>query len=139
MKKPLSRLSTVYSESRLAAERSMLMDEYQSIQYSDIAIGPPTYKSTPHQDHSLSTPYSRLSVASLTSRNSSDTYIGVSDLASSPTAHVTQAVNDDVRNYLDLQPPLESEELYISSHFADEPLYQFYTAAIIEEKKQLLK
>jgi hypothetical protein len=33
---------------------------------------------------------------------------------------------------MDLQPPLESEELYISSHFADEPLYQFYTAAIIE-------
>ena len=55
--------------------------------------------------------------------------MGVGDLASAPER---TASNDDARTYLDLQPPIESEELYISSHFADEPLYQFYTAAIIE-------
>lgn len=128
-KKPLSRLPTAFSESRIAAERSVLMDEYQSMHYSDIAFV------TPGQKHngpppSLSTPYSRLSMASVTSsRHSNETYMGVGDLASAPER---STVPDDVRNYLDLQSPIETEELYISSHFADEPLYQFYTAAIIE-------
>ena len=54
--------------------------------------------------------------------------MGVNDLASRPAASACE----DQRSYIDLQPPLETDELYISSHFADEPLYQFYTAAIIE-------
>lgn len=128
-KKPLSRLPTAFSESRIAAEKSILMDEYQSMQYSDIAILPSSKSNNENNFSSLSTPYSRLSLSSMGSRNSNETYIGLGELASSPE-HVS--LHDDVRSYLDLQPPLESEELYISSHFADEPLYQFYTAAIIE-------
>lgn len=133
VKKPLSRLPTAFSESRIAAERSVLMDEYQSMNYSDIAFV--THGQRPKDESSapltsLSTPYSRLSMASVTSsRHSSETYMGVGDLASAPERSTLQ---DNVRNYLDLQSPIESEELYISSHFADEPLYQFYTAAIIE-------
>jgi hypothetical protein len=78
------------------------------------------------------TPYSRLSLASCASRNSSEAYIGVNDLASSPETPNRSRDADEVRSYMDLQPPLEAEEMYMSSHFADEPLYQFYTAAIIE-------
>ena len=128
-KKPLSRLPTAFSESRIAAERSLLMDEYQSMHYSDIAVLPPKSPNENNVHSTLSTPYSRLSLASMVSRNSSESYMGVGDLASAPER---TASNDDARTYLDLQPPIESEELYISSHFADEPLYQFYTAAIIE-------
>lgn len=128
-KKPLSRLPTAFSESRIAAEKSLLMDEYQSMQYSEIAILPSTNQG--NHVSSLSTPYSRLSLASVGSRQSTETYIGVGDLASTPN-NMNSSIQDDVRSYLDLQPPLESEELYISSHFADEPLYQFYTASIIE-------
>lgn len=60
--------------------------------------------------------------------------MGLNDLASTPAHRGGRSPNaaEDGRSYMDLQPPLESEELYISSHFADEPLYQFYTAAIIE-------
>ncbi|XP_059350138.1 uncharacterized protein LOC130686438 [Daphnia carinata] len=134
-KKPLSRLPTAFSESRIAAERSLLMD--QSMNYSDIAFVTHGQRSKDESSApltSLSTPYSRLSMASVTSsRHSSETYMGVGDLASAPERSTQQ---DNVRNYLDLQSPIESEELYISSHFADEPLYQFYTAAIIERATQ---
>lgn len=114
------------------------MDEQQSMQYSDVAFVPATTTSrnsalTSRSLSALSTSYSRLSVASVGSHQSNETYIGVGELASAPQHHQhSLTVNEDVRHYLDLQPPLESEELYISSHFADEPLYQFYTAAIIE-------
>jgi hypothetical protein len=134
-KKPLSRLPTAFSESRIAAERSLLMDEYQSMHYSDISFVTPGQKQNGPPPSSLSTPYSRLSMASVTSsRHSSETYMGVGDLASAPE----RSLQDEVRNYLDLQSPIESEELYISSHFADEPLYQFYTAAIIEVRLRVV-
>jgi len=142
-KKPLSRLTTAYSESRLAVEKSQLIDEYQT-QYCDIAIRPSGRRSVPgtaatSESDLLGTPYSRLSLTSSVSRQSSENYMGLNDLASAPgdqrrssARSSPNAVNEDGRSYMDLQPPLESEELYISSHFADEPLYQFYTAAIIE-------
>jgi len=144
-KKPLSRLTTAYSESRLAVEKSQLIDEYQT-QYCDIAIRPSERRSVPgtaatSESDLMGTPYSRLSLASSVSRLSSENYMGLNDLASTPangdqrrsSARLSPgAVNEEGRSYMDLQPPLESEELYISSHFADEPLYQFYTAAIIE-------
>lgn len=128
-KRPLTRLATAVSESRIAVEQSQLVDEYQSIQYSGIAFSPSTqHQQAPRSLSSLSTPYSRLSLAS---HLSGETYIGVGELASAPEQK-RSIVNEEIRHYLDLQTPSESEELYISSHFADEPLYQFYTAAIIE-------
>lgn len=127
-KRPLTRLP--YSESRLAADKSLIGIECnQPTQYCDIAINPSVRrKSTTGSETPCSnTPYSRLSLAS------NGTYMSLGEVASSShSSTAPQSRPDEMQSYLDLQPPLESEELYMSSHFADEPLYQFYTAAIIE-------
>lgn len=128
-KKPVSRIAMAFSESQLAADKSILDDEYSATQYSRIAVGA-TANRRSSQDNS-STVYSKLSLTSSASRNSSDTYLSVGDLASAPPRRRI-GIAEDPRNYLSLHSPSESEELYMSSHFADEPLYQFYTAAIIE-------
>ena len=73
--------------------------------YCEIDIGPasrPTQPSHPVSD----TPYSQLSLAG------TEAYT---------TASTRDAADAD-----------DADEYYVSSHFADEPLYQFYTAAIIK-------
>ena len=75
------------------------------------------------------TPNNHMSLVS-----SNDSYMGVGELASCPEHMRSDRQNngEDAKSYIDLQPAAETDELYVSSHFADEPLYQFYTAAIIE-------
>ena len=66
----------------------------------------------------------------------SETYVSVEDVATSASARAEEAAGSVT--YLDLnldaerRPAVDTEELYVSSHFADEPLYQFYTASIIK-------
>jgi len=124
---PARNPTSTLSLSKLTVSKSSESLDEQQTQYCDIAIQP--YPSSFRKGSSLSsegsgsnTPYSRLSLAS------NGTYMSVGDMASGSDIQRPE----EVRSYMDLQPPLESEELYISSHFADEPLYQFYTAAIIE-------
>ena len=119
----------------LAAPKGEFKFEFNSSNWKDLTCCWPPFLNRNEDELSLvtsNTPYSRLSLASCASRNSSEAYIGVNDLASSPEAANRSRDADEVRSYMDLQPPLEAEEMYMSSHFADEPLYQFYTAAIIE-------
>lgn len=64
----------------------------------------------------------------------SETYISVEETG---PQRVGEAGSGSV-TYLDLnldaerRPGVDADELYVSSHFADEPLYQFYTASIIK-------
>lgn len=132
-KKPVSRLSATTSENQLAADRSFLAEEYSPTQYSRIAVGVTARKMSQGDDSS--TIYNRMSLTSSQSRNSSDTYLTIGDLASAPPRQ-RSGIAEDPRAYLSLQSPTDSEELYMSSHFPDEPLYQFYTAAIIERAAQ---
>lgn len=108
----------------------------------------------------LHTPRARTSVASSSSHGSSEGYIRVGDIASAPpplparrnppmplgpkpsrpqsTAgllHLPSSLLDgDNNSYLDfsVNALIQDEPLYVSSHFADEPLYQFYTAGVLE-------
>ncbi|XP_050699595.1 uncharacterized protein LOC126987005 isoform X3 [Eriocheir sinensis] len=108
----------------------------------------------------LFTPRARTSVASSSSHGSSEGYIRVGDIASAPpplparrnpplplgpkpsrpqsTAgllHLPSGMLDgDNNSYLDfsVNALIQDEPLYVSSHFADEPLYQFYTAGVLE-------
>lgn len=47
-------------------------------------------------------------------------------------------VDGDNNSYLDFScnAMIQDEPLYVSSHFADEPLYQFYTANVLERAAQ---
>lgn len=47
-------------------------------------------------------------------------------------------VDGDNNSYLDFSCDAlnQDEPLYVSSHFADEPLYQFYTATVLERATQ---
>ena len=123
-KKPVSRVSVTSIESQLAADRSFLSEEYSPTQYSRIAVGATS--------NSI---YNRFSLTSTPSHNSSDSYLTIGDLACAP-ARQRSGIAEDPRAYLSLHSPTDSEELYMSSHFPDEPLYQFYTAAIIERAAQ---
>ncbi|XP_069177972.1 serine-rich adhesin for platelets isoform X2 [Procambarus clarkii] len=110
----------------------------------------------------LNIPQARMSVASSASLGSSEGYIRPGDIASAPPplparrTPSTSAQNfrsssctklppmllnmpsslmdGDNNSYLDLSCTalIQDEPLYVSSHFADEPLYQFYTATVLE-------
>lgn len=108
----------------------------------------------------LHTPRARTSVASSGSHGSSEGYIRVGDIASAPPPlparrnppvplgpkpqrpqstpgllHLPSGMLDgDNNSYLDfsVNALIQDEPLYVSSHFADEPLYQFYTAGVLE-------
>nr|XP_053644134.1 uncharacterized protein LOC128696802 isoform X2 [Cherax quadricarinatus] len=107
-------------------------------------------------------PQARMSVASAASHSSSEGYIRPGDIASAPPPplparrtpstsvpvikssskkspptllHMSPNVMDgDNNSYLDFSCTalMQDEPLYVSSHFADEPLYQFYTATVLE-------
>lgn len=138
-KKPVTRIANAFSESHLSAERSILAEDYGTTQYSRIAVGASGRRASQDNGNSSGV-YKRMSLASSASRTSSDTYLTVGDLASAPPRH-RSGIAEDPRNYLSLQSslPSDAEELYMSSHFADEPLYQFYTAAIIEVISRIKK
>lgn len=106
----------------------------------------------------LNIPRARTSVASSGSHGSSEGYIRVADIASAPPPlparrnpvplapkpsrpqssgllHLPSGLLDgDNNSYLDfsVNALIQDEPLYVSSHFADEPLYQFYTAGVLE-------
>ena len=105
------------------------------------------------------TPRTRTSVASSGSHGSSEGYIRFGDIASAPPPlparrnpalprpshppstllNVSNTLLDgDNNSYLDfsVNALIQDEPLYISSHFADEPLYQFYTAGVLERAAQ---
>ena len=103
-------------------------------------------------------PRARTSVASSGSHGSSEGYIRLGDIASAPPPlparrnpvppapkpsrpqssgllHLPSSLLDgDNNSYLDfsVNALIQDEPLYVSSHFADEPLYQFYTAGVLE-------
>ena len=108
----------------------------------------------------LNTPQSRHSVVSASSNSSSDGYIKPGDIASVPPPLPARRnisarpqsqsrtvlknpspamipvpstlLEGDNRSYLELDCDMEDEPLYVSSHFANEPLYQIYTANVME-------
>ncbi|XP_042242574.1 uncharacterized protein LOC121879853 isoform X2 [Homarus americanus] len=111
----------------------------------------------------LNVPQARMSVAS---HGSSEGYIRPGDIASAPPPlparrtpstyaansksstsnrsqptflHMPSSLMDgDNNSYLDFScnALIQDEPLYVSSHFADEPLYQFYTATVLERAAQ---
>ena len=123
-KKPISTSSSAIQETIYCDIAAMNNQQQQQQQEDRVGVA--------------DTPYSRLSLASFNS--SSEAYMGLNDLASAPVSAKAggsrrEEDEDEGRSYIDLQsspPPLEADEMYISSHFADEPLYQFYNAALIE-------
>lgn len=106
-------------------------------------------------------PNARASVASTGSHGSSEGYIRPGDIASAPpplparripappppdlrptsskpSLFHSSLVDGDNNSYLDFScnALIQDEPLYVSSHFADEPLYQFYTANVLERAAQ---
>lgn len=114
----------------------------------------------------LNVPQARSSVVSASSHGSSEGYIRPGDIASAPPPlparrnpvppvpnrkpnssdrsqpmmlHMPSSLVDgDNNSYLDFScnALVQDEPLYVSSHFADEPLYQFYTATVLERAAQ---
>ncbi|XP_071514753.1 uncharacterized protein Exn isoform X2 [Panulirus ornatus] len=114
----------------------------------------------------LNVPHARMSVVSAASHGSSEGYIRLGDIASAPPPlparhtpvnstpnfkssssngshsvplHIPSNLMDgDNNSYLDFSCSalIQDEPLYVSSHFADEPLYQFYTATVLERAAQ---
>ena len=132
--------------------------KYASIDMSQLVEDRNSLSSEISNCISSNLPESRQSIVSASSNGSSDGYIKPGDIASVPpplparrnistlppsrsawkhplpaiTTVPSYLLEGDSRSYLDLNCDIEDEPLYVSSHFANEPLYQIYTANVLE-------